>query len=80
MDEMLESMKEIICHYVEADPNEITTESRFVEDLDLNSYDLMCMIGEIEDAFSITVDEQKAAKLLTVQDAITYFSSLRAGK
>lgn len=77
MDEMLQSMKEIICHYVEVDPDEITPESRFVEDLDLNSYDLMCMIGEIEDAFSIEVDEQKAAKLLTVQDAITYFSSLR---
>lgn len=75
--DMLEQLKEIICHYVEVDPAEITPESRFVEDLNLNSYDLMCMIGEIEDVFEITVDEQKASKLMTVQDAITYFSSLR---
>lgn len=78
MEEMFEKMKEIICHYVEADPAEITMDSRFVEDLDLNSYDLMCMIGEIEDVFSISVDEQKASKLLTVRDALEYFSSLRA--
>lgn len=77
MEEMFEKLKEIICHYVEVEPEEITLEARFVEDLDLNSYDLMCMIGEIEEDFQIEVDEQKAAKLLTVQDAVTYFSSLR---
>lgn len=80
MEDLFEKMKEIICHYVDVKPEEILPTSRFVEDLDVNSYDLMCMIGEIEDTFAITVDEQKASKLLTVQNAVDYFHMLREKK
>ena len=34
---MLEKLKNLICQYVEADPEKITEDSRFVEDLGFNS-------------------------------------------
>ena len=33
---MFEKMKEIVCEYVEVEPEEITKESRFIENLDFN--------------------------------------------
>ena len=74
---MLEKLKEIIVNYVEVNPDDITTESRFIEDIGLNSYDFMCMLGDIEDAFSISVDEAEIVNLRTVGEAIAYFESIQ---
>lgn len=74
---MLEKIKEIIVNYVEVNPDEITTESRFIEDIGLNSYDFMCMLGDIEDEFGISVDESEIVNLRTVGEAIAYFESLQ---
>ncbi len=74
---MLEKLKEIIVNYVEVNPDDITTESRFIEDIGLNSYDFMCMLGDIEDEFSISVDEAEIVNLRTVGEAIAYFESIQ---
>lgn len=74
---MLEKLKEIIVNYVEVNPDEITTESRFIEDLGLNSYDFMCMLGDVEEEFGIAVDEAEIVNLRTVGEAIAYFETLQ---
>lgn len=74
---MLEKLKEIVVNYVEVNPDEITTESRFIEDIGLNSYDFMCMLGDIEEEFGIAVDEAEIVNLRTVGEAIAYFESLQ---
>lgn len=74
---MLEKIKELIVNYVEVNPDEITTESRFIDDLGLNSYDFMCMLGDVEDAFGIAVDEAEIVNIRTVGEAIAYFESLK---
>ena len=43
---MLEKLKEIIVNYVEVEPEQITAESRFVEDLGFTSFDFMSMRSE----------------------------------
>ncbi len=74
---MLENMKEIICNYVEVEADTITEESRFIEDLGMNSYDFMCLIGELEETMDIQVDEEEVVKLSTVGEAIKYIESLK---
>ncbi len=74
---MLEKMKEMICNYVEAAPEEITENARFIEDLGMNSYDFMCLLGDIEAELGITVDETEIIKLRTVGEAIAYFETLK---
>ncbi len=74
---MLEQLKEIIVNYVEVEAENITMESRFVEDLGFTSFDFMNMLGEIEDAFDIEVDPQKAGNIRTVQEAVDYFTSIQ---
>lgn len=74
---MIEQLKEIIVNYVEVEAENITPESRFVEDLGFNSFDFMNMLGEIEDAFDIEVDPQKVGNIRTVREAIEYFESIQ---
>ena len=73
---MLDKMKEIICEYVEIEPDQITEDSRFIEDLGFNSYDVMCMMGDAEDNFDIEIDQEEAVKCKTVGDFLTYLGGL----
>lgn len=75
---MLDQMKEIIMNYVDAEESEITPEARFIEDLKFNSYDFMSFLGEIEETFEITVEEDDVLTLSTVGDAVAYIEKLKA--
>ena len=74
---MFEEFKELICNYVDVDPKAITEDSRFIEDLGFNSYDFISMLGEIEENYSVTVDEEKITDIHTVGEAIEYIESLK---
>lgn len=74
---MLEQLKEIIVNYVEVNPEDITPESRFMEDLGFNSFDFMNMLGELEDALDIEIEQQEAANIRTVQEAVAYLEGLK---
>ncbi|MBE6838281.1 MAG: acyl carrier protein [Ruminococcus sp.] len=74
---MLDQLKELIVNYVEVDADSITEDSRFIEDLGFNSYDFMSLLGELEQEFDITVDEQEVINLHTVGEAVKYIESLK---
>ncbi|MGN0454452.1 MAG: acyl carrier protein [Ruminococcus sp.] len=73
---MFDKFVEIICNYVEIEPQEVKPESRFMEDLGFTSFDFMSMLGEIEDEFDIEVDQQKVVDIITVGEAVKYIESL----
>ena len=73
---MFEKIKEFICNYVDVDPEKITLESRFIEDLSFNSYDFMSMLGEVETELGVTVDDEEILNLHTVGDAVNYLEQL----
>ena len=75
---MLEKMKEIICQYVEVDPEKITPEARFIEDLGFNSYDILSMLGDAEAEFDIEIDQEKIADYRTVGELMASFEELQA--
>ncbi|MDE5853619.1 MAG: acyl carrier protein, partial [Ruminococcus sp.] len=71
-------IKEIIMNYVDVEESDITPDARFIEDLKFNSYDFMSFLGEIEETFEITVEEDDVLTLATVGEAIAYIEKLRA--
>lgn len=75
---MFKELKEIICEYVDVKPEEISENSRFIEDLGFTSYDFMSMIGELEDKYDIEVEERDVIQVKTVGDAVKYIQSLQA--
>ena len=74
---MLDKMKELIVNYVDVKPEDITEDSRFVEDLGFNSYDFMSLLGELENEYDVTIDEAEAIEIHTVGEAVTYLSDLK---
>ncbi|HJC58005.1 MAG TPA: acyl carrier protein [Candidatus Eisenbergiella intestinipullorum] len=73
---MFEKLAELICNYVEVEPQEVHPDSRFVEDLGFSSFDFMSMLGEAEEEFGVEIDPQKASGILTVQEAADYLQEL----
>lgn len=74
---MFNELKEIICAYVDINPEEITEDSRFIEDSGFTSYDFMSMVGELEDKYDIEVVEREVIQVKTVGDAVNYIQSLQ---
>jgi acyl carrier protein len=69
---MFDQLAEIITNYVEVKKEDIKPESRFMEDLGFSSFDFMSMLGEVEDTFDVEIEEEKAAGIRTVQEAVDY--------
>ncbi|MBQ9460910.1 MAG: acyl carrier protein [Clostridia bacterium] len=74
---MLEQLKDLITNYVDADPEAITEDSRFAEDLGFNSYDFICMLGDCEDEFEVDIEQSEAAKSKTVGELISYLEGVK---
>ena len=78
---MFEQLVDIICNYVEIEQENIKPESRFMEDLGFTSFDFMSMLGELEDTFEVEMDveieQDKAADIRTVGEAVAYLESLK---
>ena len=67
-----EQFIELVSQYCDLEPEEITLDMKFREDLGFNSLNFMTFLGDIEDNFDIEVDEEKVLELSTVEDALEY--------
>ena len=74
---MFVKLAEIITNYVEVKKEDIKPESRFMEDLGFSSFDFMSMLGEVEDELEVEIDQEEAANIRTVQEAVDYLESLQ---
>lgn len=72
---VFEKVKEILSKYIDFNIDELTLDIRLAEDLELNSYEFMSIIGEIEDEFDVEVSEKEIIKFVTVADLLDYISN-----
>jgi len=68
MSEIFETLKEIICEYVDVDPDDVKEDSSLRYDLGATSFDLMNVAGAIEDEFKVSVTDNSLKKIKTVGD------------
>lgn len=66
----LEKLKKIIAEVLNVDENEITEETRFTDDLGVDSLDVFQIIMGIEEAFDVEIANEDAEKIVTVADAV----------
>jgi len=62
----------LIADTVKIAPDKITPASSFVQDLKLDSLDLVEFMMAIETEFGCNIPDEEASKILTVQDAVNY--------
>lgn len=70
MDEELKRLRAIIADVLNVDPDEITKETTFVDDLGADSLDLYQIVMGIEEEFGLTVQPEIAEKVTTVEEAL----------
>ena len=64
---------ERVCH------KEATAQSRFIEDLEFDSIDLVGLVAEMEEEFGVVVGEEHLRTFHTVGDAVDCIRTLRNG-
>ena len=65
-----EKLREIIADVLNMNPEEITQDSRFIEDLGADSLDVFQIIMGIEEEFDIEIPTEEAEKIASVGDAV----------
>ena len=65
-----EKLQEIIAEVLNVDPEEITMDTTFVDDLGADSLDVFQIIRGIEEEFDIEISNEDAEKIVTVGDAV----------
>ncbi|MBO0768531.1 MAG: acyl carrier protein [Solirubrobacterales bacterium] len=71
-EQILEAIRAHLADELELDPQKITAETRFREDLDADSLDLYTLVQELEDSYGVTMTEEQAEKILTVGQAVDF--------
>ena len=65
-----EKLKKVIAEVLNVDPDEITMDTTFVDDLGADSLDVFQIIMGIEEEFDIEIPADKAEKITTVEEAV----------
>ena len=68
--EALTTIREVAAEVLSVDPDQVTEEARFKEDLDADSLDLVELIMGLEERFDITVPEEDLENVTTVGQAL----------
>ena len=75
MSNIAEKVKAIIVDKLGVDESEVTNEANFINDLGADSLDTVELIMEFEKEFDIQIPDDKAEKISTVGDAISFIES-----
>ena len=65
-----EKLKKVIAEVLSVDPEEITEETTFVEDLGADSLDVFQIILGIEEEFDIEIPPEEAERITNVGEAV----------
>jgi len=66
---------EMIVEKLGVEPEEVTPEASFIDDLGADSLDIVELIMDIEDEFELEIPDEDAEKISTVQEAVSYIQN-----
>jgi acyl carrier protein len=73
-------VKEIIINELGVEPEKVTDDASFVEDLGADSLDTVELVMAFEEEFGIDIPDEDAEQMRTVGDAIAYLRKNRGGE
>jgi acyl carrier protein len=74
-EEVLERIREHLATELEVDRDRIDESTRFREDLEADSLDLVELVVELEDNYGVRIPDEEAAKILTVGQAADFVAA-----
>ena len=73
-----DKVRDIIVQQLGVNPEQVTPEAKFIEDLGADSLDTVELVMAFEEEFDIEVPDEEAEKLQAVGDVVTYITSQQA--
>jgi acyl carrier protein len=67
-----EKVKDIIVEQLGVNPEQVTPQAKFIEDLGADSLDTVELVMAFEEEFNVEVPDEEAEKLQTVGDVVKY--------
>ena len=65
-------VKEIIVKELQVNPDQVTPDAKFIEDLGADSLDTVELVMALEEEFECEIPDEEAEKITTVGQAISY--------
>ena len=69
---IFERLRALIVDKLQVSPEEIEQVSHFIDDLQADSLDIVDLVMGIEEEFDLTIEDEHAERILTVQNAVDY--------
>ncbi|MEM1120870.1 MAG: phosphopantetheine-binding protein [Bacteroidota bacterium] len=75
--ELIDALKEIAKPYIqdEAAFQHVTEDTNFIDDLKINSANLVDIVLDTEDKFDITIEDEEMEQMMTVKGAMQVINS-----
>lgn len=80
MEEILKEVVDIVVEQLGVDPEDVTPEKSFIEDLNADSLDQTELIMTFEEKLDIEISEEEASKLKTVGDVVAYIQQRKQAR
>lgn len=71
-DNIIDKVRDIIVEQLGVNPEQVTPEAKFIEDLGADSLDTVELVMAFEEEFGIDVPDDEAEKLQSVADVVRY--------
>ncbi|KZL51143.1 acyl carrier protein [Nodularia spumigena CENA596] len=68
------TVKKIVVDQLSVEPDKITLEANFANDLGADSLDTVELVMALEEEFDIEIPDEAAEKITTVQEAVDYIN------
>mgnify|MGYP000879244056 CR=1 FL=1 len=75
MSDVFDQVKAIIVDVLKVDEEEVTLETRFIEDLKADSMDQFFLIDGFSEKFDMEIPDESARQIKTVGDAVSYIEA-----
>ncbi|MBN2825509.1 MAG: acyl carrier protein [Campylobacterales bacterium] len=69
---LFDDVRDVVVEQLNVSPDEVKEESKFVEDLNADSLDVVELVMALEEKFEIEIPDEQAENISTVADAIKF--------
>jgi len=71
---VFERLQAIVAEQLGVEPDQVTPEAEFIQDLNADSLDMVELVMSLEEEFGIEISDEEVENIRTVGDAVDYIN------
>ena len=74
MSTVFERLQGLVAEQLGVEPDQVTTEAEFIQDLNADSLDMVELVMSLEEEFGIEISDEEVENIRTVGDVVDYIN------